>query len=348
MRAQKKGLLALRVELLLHELGPHLACSAQLGNLHVEVHADGEEEGQTRSNLVHVQTCRLGRSHVLNAVRNGEGQLQLGVRAGLLDVVATDGDAVELGHVVTGVGEDALDDTHRRRGRVDVGVAHHVLLQNVVLDGAGELGLVHARLLRGDDEEGKHRQHSAVHGHGHGHLVQRDVLEQSLHVLHGGDRHTSHAYITNDTGVVRVVATVSGQIERHGQTLLTSFQVLLVEAVGLFGSTESSVLSDGPRLGGVHGCVRTSGVRIDSGKFALAVSVNRLELNALRGHLLKILRKLHTAELFGHQLGPSRVVLRSTESSSLLVLVVPSFKQIHSSSALGSQLGARTVHCRRN
>jgi hypothetical protein len=79
-----------------------------------------------------------------------------------------------------GVGEDVADDAHGRVRRVDVGVAHHVLFENVVLDGAGELLVRHALLLGGDDVEGHDGQHRAVHGHGHRHLIQRDAVEQDF------------------------------------------------------------------------------------------------------------------------------------------------------------------------
>ena len=41
----------------------------------------------------------------------------------------------------------------------------------------------HALLLGGDDVERQHRQHRAVHGHRHAHLVERDAGEQRAHVV---------------------------------------------------------------------------------------------------------------------------------------------------------------------
>ena len=69
------------------------------------------------------------------------GELEIGRRPGLLHVVAGDRDRVELRHVLRRMAEDVGDDAHRARGRVDVGVAHHELFEDVVLDGAGELVL---------------------------------------------------------------------------------------------------------------------------------------------------------------------------------------------------------------
>jgi hypothetical protein len=74
---------------------------------------------------------------IFEAVGQRVGQLEVGRRAGFLHVVAGDRDRVELRHLLRGVGEDVGDDLHRGRGRIDVGVPHHELLEDVVLDRAG-------------------------------------------------------------------------------------------------------------------------------------------------------------------------------------------------------------------
>lgn len=332
---------------------------------------DGEEKGQAGCHLVHIQAGRLGSPDVLDAVRQREGQLQLGVRTSLLHVVSTDGDAVELWHVIAGVGEDALDDAHRRRGWVDVGVSHHVLLQNVVLDRAGELGLLDALLLGGYDEEGQHGQHSTVHGHRHRDLVQRDAAEQCFHVLNSGDGYASHADIAHHARVVGVVAAVGGKVEGNGESLLTSGQVLaqvdlviqlkeaqkhnistlvktmetdlLVESVRLLCSAEASVLSDGPRLGCIHRSIWSSGIRIDARQLAFPVRVDGLQLDSLGGHLFEIMGTLGAAELLGDQLGPSRIVL-STETCGLLILQAPSLQQFRLRATLHTEFRTSCVH----
>ena len=63
------------------------------------------------------------------------------------------------------------DDAHRRCGRVDVGVPHHELFQDVVLNGAGEILRGNALLLSRDDEEREDGQHRAVHRHRDGHVL---------------------------------------------------------------------------------------------------------------------------------------------------------------------------------
>ena len=52
-----------------------------------------------------------------------------------------------------------------------------------------EQTLINALLFSRNDERGQNGQHSAIHRHGHGHLVQRNGVEQNFHVLHRIDRH---------------------------------------------------------------------------------------------------------------------------------------------------------------
>jgi hypothetical protein len=134
---------------------------------------------------------------------------------------------IPIGHVLGGIGDDVGHDPHGGLGRVDVGVADHELLQDVVLDGAGELVLADPLLLGGHDVAGQDRQHRPVHGHGDAHLVERNAVEEDLHVLHRIDRHPGLAHVARDPGVVGVVASVGRQIEGHGEALLAAPQALL-------------------------------------------------------------------------------------------------------------------------
>ena len=172
-------------------------------------------------------------------------------------MVARDGDTVELGHVLGGIGEDVADDPHGCGGGIDVGVPDHELLEDVVLDGAGQQLLVHALLLAGHDVEGQDGEHGAVHGHGHGHLIQGDPAEEDLHIEDGVHGHAGLAHVAHHAGMVGVVATVGRQIEGDGQALLARRQVPAIEGVGFLGGGEAGVLPDGPGPGHVHGGVRS-------------------------------------------------------------------------------------------
>jgi hypothetical protein len=84
------------------------------------------------------------------------------------------------------------------------------------------------------DVERHDRQHRAVHGHRHGHLVERNAVEQRAHVVDGIDGHTGHAHIAGHARMVGVVAAVGGQIEGDRQPFLAGGQVAPVESVGVF------------------------------------------------------------------------------------------------------------------
>ena len=140
MRAQREARRVLRRELP-HQPRPQQPRGAQLRDLHEEIHADPEEERQPRREIVDREAARQRRAHVFEPVGEGEGELLHRGRAGFLHVIAGDRDRVELRHVPGGVLDDVGDDPHRRPGRVDIGVADHELLEDVVLDRARELVL---------------------------------------------------------------------------------------------------------------------------------------------------------------------------------------------------------------
>ena len=271
-----------------HQRRPQEPPGPQLGDLHEEVHADGPEEAEAGSEGVDVEAGGEPGPDVVHAVGDGVGQLEVGRRPGLLHVVAGDGDRVEAGHLRRGVGEDVADDPHRRLGRVDVGVADHELLEDVVLDGPRQLLGLHALLLARHDVERQDGQHGAVHRHRHRHLVEGDPVEQLAHVEDGVDRHARHADVAGDPGVVGVVAAVGGQVERHGQALLAGGEVAAVEGVRLGGGGEPGVLADRPRPAGVHRRIgaaderRQPGPRVEHGQ---AVDVRR-RVPAVQGDAL--------------------------------------------------------------
>ena len=231
-----------------------------------------EEEAHPGRELVDGQARVEAGADVLDAVGEGVGQLEVGRRPGLLDVVAGDRDRVEPRHLLRGVAEDVGDDPHARLRRVDVGVADHELLEDVVLDRPRELFRLHPLLLGGGDVEREHREHRAVHGHADAHLVERDALEERARVVDGVDRHPGHADVTLHTRVVGVVATVGGQVEGDREALLAGRQVAAVEGVGLLRGREAGVLADRPRLGGVHRRVGAAEVRREA-----RVGVQRVE-----------------------------------------------------------------------
>src|SRR3546814_20538812 len=92
--------------------------------------------------------------------------------------------------------------SHRGFGRVDIGVADHELLEDVVLDRPVERRPVDPLLLARDDEEGEDRNHRAVHRHADRHLVERDAVDQYLYILDAVDRDPRLADVADRKSVV--------------------------------------------------------------------------------------------------------------------------------------------------
>ena len=171
------------------EARPQQAGRTELRHLHEIVQADAEEEAEPRRERIDVEPRREPGADVVDAVRERIGELEVRRRPGLLHMVAGDRDRVEARHAGRRIGEDVADDAHRGSGRIDIGVPDHELLQDVVLDRAGELFGPNALVLRRHDVERHDGQDRAVHGHRHRHLVERNAVEEAAHVEDRVDRH---------------------------------------------------------------------------------------------------------------------------------------------------------------
>ena len=274
MRAQHLGALVLRTQVR-HRAMPQGARGTQLGDLHEEVHADREEERQAAGELVDVEPARDAVFHIFHAVGDGERQLVELRRAGFLHVIAADRNAVEPGHLARRVTEDVRDDPHARLGRVDIRVADHELLQDVVLDGPVELAAIDPLLLARDDEEGQDRDHRAVHRHADRHLVERDAVEQDLHVLDAVDRDARLADVAGHARMVAVIAAVRRQIERDAQPLLPRGEVAAIEGVRFLCGGKARILPDRPGPARVHRRLHAARERREAGQAGVANLIRR-------------------------------------------------------------------------
>ena len=99
-------------------------------------------------------------------------------RAGLLQVVAADVGRVPVRHLVDREGDRVGDQPHRGLGREGVGAAREVLLDDVVLGRALELGALDPVLLGDGDVEAQQPGGGGVDRHRGVHLVERDAVEQ--------------------------------------------------------------------------------------------------------------------------------------------------------------------------
>ena len=215
MGAQGERLRVFRVEGF-DDLGPQQAGGAHLGDFHEVVFPLRPEERESRREGVDVDAGGDAGAEVFPTVGESISHFEVGGGAGFLHVIAGDRDRVELGHVAGGELEDVGDDFHRGSRRIDIGVAHHIFLEDVVLDGARELVEGGALFQRGDDVEREHRQHRAIHGHRDGNLVERDAVEEHLHVEDRIDGDAGLADIADNARVVGVITTMGGEVEGDG------------------------------------------------------------------------------------------------------------------------------------
>ncbi len=229
------------------QLGPEPPERPHLAQLLDEPDAGVHEE---RDPLDHAaEVSRLDLAGVADGVEHREGgaqrvgQLLDRGRARLLQVVAAHVDRVPPRHLLDGVRDEVRRQPHRRRGREDVRPPGQVLLDDVVLGGAGQqLGrrpagrhrrLAGRRLLLGHhlvEREQPHRRR--VDRHRRVHRGQRDALEEPPHVAHVRDRHTDLAHLAAGQRVVGVVAGLGREVEGHRQPGLTLGQVQPVQGVG--------------------------------------------------------------------------------------------------------------------
>ena len=121
------------------------------------------------------------------------------------------------------------------RRREHVGPAGQVLLDDVVLRGAGQRGARRALLVGHRDVQREQPHGRRVDRHRGVGLGQRDAVEQRAHVPDVADRHADPADLAPGQLVVGVVAGLGGQVEGHREPGLALGQVAPVQRVGRRG-----------------------------------------------------------------------------------------------------------------
>ena len=157
-----------------------------------------------------------------------------------------------LRHLVDGERDHVRDQPHRGLGRERVGAAREELLDDVVLRGALEGVAVDAVLLRHGHVEREQPGRGGVDRHRRVHRVQRDAVEQGVHVALVRDRDADLAHLAARELVVRVVAGLRGQVEGHGQAGLALREVPAVELVRLARRRMAGVGAHHPRPVGLR------------------------------------------------------------------------------------------------
>ena len=235
VEAQAQRGRVLHLEPLAHQARPEPPRRSKLGDFLEQIVVGIEEERDARRYLFHLESGATGCLKVFQRIPQGEGNLLDRRRTRLANVVAADADAVPAWKVVPAVGEKICGDPQRGLRGVDVGAAGHVFLQHVVLDRPGQLFGGNTLLLPHGDVEAEENRCGGVDGHGGGDLLQRNPVQESLHVLQRIDGHPHPAHLSPGGGVVGVVSHLSGKVESHGKPGLPVPEKEFQPSIGLAG-----------------------------------------------------------------------------------------------------------------
>ena len=257
MRSQCHGFRILGIEAF-DDLCPEHPGGAQLGNFHKVIHPFCPEEGQAGCKDVDIDTGSDSCTGIFQSVGQSVCHFQICRGSGFMHVISGDADAVEFRHFARCIAEYIGNDAHGSFRRIDIGVTHHVFFEDVVLDGAIEQFWLHALFFRGNYVKGHDRDHCSIHGHGDAHLIQRDFVEENLHIQNAVHGHTGFAHITDYAGMIGIISTMRGQVKGNGKPFLPHRQVAAIKGVGFFRGGKARVLTDGPGTLHVHAGVRPS------------------------------------------------------------------------------------------
>ena len=262
VEAQPHRLGLLRAVGLLQLAGPDAAGGAVLGDLLEEVDVGVEEERQPRGEGVDVDAALDRPLDVGEAVLQREGELLGGGRPGLADVVAGDRDRVPARHVLRAVLDHVGDQPHRRLDREAPLLLRDVLLEDVGLDRAGELVRADPLAFADHHVEGEQHRGRGVDRHRGADLVERDALEEPLHVVERVDGDALAADLAERARVVGVVAHQRRHVEGGREAGLAVLEQVVEALVGLLDRAEAGELAHRPVAAPVHRLVRPAGERV--------------------------------------------------------------------------------------
>ena len=172
------------------------------------------------------------------------------------------------------------DEAQRGLDREAPRVLRHVLLQNVVLNRAAQLVRRNALFLRRRDVERPENDRRAVDRHRRRHLVERDAVEQHLHVGETRDGDARLADFTQRSRMIRVVAHQRREVECRRQSRLAMLEQKLEASVRVGRAAEAGELPHRPQLAPVTRGVNAARERIRAGH---AQRVRRVGIDVERG-----------------------------------------------------------------
>jgi hypothetical protein len=168
------------------------------------------------------------------------------------NVVAADRDRVPHRHLARAKGHHVGDDAERRAGRIDVGAAGDVLLEDVVLQRARQWLQRDALAARDRSVQREQDDRGGIDRHRRRHPIERNPAEQRVHVLDGIDGDADAAHLARCERVIRVVADLRGQIEGDAQPRDAVIEQIAKALVGFRRRREARVLPHRPGTAAVH------------------------------------------------------------------------------------------------
>ena len=220
-----------------------------------------EEEGEPRSEGVHIHSGLNGCLNVGDAVGQGEGDLLDGGATSFPHMVATDADGIPMGEVIFAEGEDIRYDPHGFLGREDIGSPGHVFLEDLVLRRTPEGLGFHTLLFGHGDIHGQKDGCRGIDSHGRGDPVQGDFLENGLHIRQGINGYANLSHFTYAQGMIGIVPDLGGEVEGHTEARLTVVHEISVPLVGLLRRPETGQLPECPAASPVHRGVNSANKR---------------------------------------------------------------------------------------
>src|SRR5215472_15650086 len=264
MESQQQRTRILGVEPVAHDPCPQTPRRAELRDLFEQIAVGIEKERKLRRELVDWQPrieCRLDVGH---SVGEGESDFLNGAGAGFANVIAGNRNGIPFGQVVAAPRKDVRYDAHGVLHRVNVRAARDVLLEDIVLDGAGKLPKARALPLCDGHVEAKEDRGRRIDGHRGRNFFKRNAVEKYLHVLERVDRHSDLAHLAERQRMIRVHADLRGQIEGDRKAHLALVEQVAVALVRFDGAPEACILAHGPETAAIHGRINAARV----GKFA--------------------------------------------------------------------------------
>ena len=118
-------------------------------------------------------------------------------------------------------------------------------------------------------------------------------MHQLLHVFERRDRHADFADLALGHWMVRVVAHLRGQVERHRQARLATLQQVAIARVGLLGRGVAGVLAHGPQTASVRRRLDAARERIFAGvtQTLALVPIRRRQVVRRIGNLERDMRR---------------------------------------------------------